>query len=874
MSNQNKTAEQPTQPATLDDFEAWLAERHKWLQTAAVRLLSVGIPSDDEISALADLCIAEATKDPKAKFESIPLGAFSQATQGKSVRIEKLNKVCGVNAIKDDASLDFGSSNISVIYGTNGAGKSGFARLLKHACGARHKSDLHPNVFANKPSLPSAEFVLSKEGQQSHLPWSLDKGPVSELRHVHIFDTYTANSYVNGKNECTYEPRKLRFISALISMCDRVSQKISEKASALVKALPAMPMEFAGTDGMAFYSKLSKSTTESAISSICILSNDETKDRLTLETTLKQTDVQQRLKELAEEQKRVVQLRQEMESLFNGLSDTKLTAAIAARLDAEAKRKAANEDAAKVFSGAPLNGVGQESWRLLWRQAQAYSETLAYPQQEFPVVGDEAKCVLCQQSLDPDAKARLLSFENFVKQGLEASAGEAEQLLTKILTNLPRIPSQEDWNLKTSLLKLDDKIRDQLFGELHSRHKAFNEAKDISNVAALNAKPVVAALKIWDEKLAQETKGLQELQTAGKRDELEKRLKALHAKEWLSQQQVAIRAEIARLVEIAKLESAEAMAATRSLTAKKNDLALSELSSGYKTRFEEELKKLGGIRIPVEPVPQKEGKGKITFELQLKEAKRKTPTNVVLSEGENRIVALAAFLADMTAVELPTPFVFDDPISSLDQDFEERVVDRLVELASSRQVIVFTHRLSLVTLLEEAVARLKKITDAAKHPTKVSMQVNAIRSMGTLKGLSANPGIQGNAKKGLAVIQNNELGPLRKLFNEGNADFDGKAKQLCSEFRILIEHTVEQVLLGEVVKRFRRSVSTMGRISALAKINLKDCEFIDELMTKYSCFEHSQPIDITVNLPTPDELETDVKSVIEWIAEFEKRPVT
>ncbi|MDP2144071.1 MAG: AAA family ATPase [Gallionella sp.] len=874
MSNQNKTTEQPTLPATLDDFEAWLAERHKWLQTAAARLLSAGIPSDDEISALADLCIAESTKNPKAKFESIPIGAFSQSTPGKPLRIEKLNKVCGVNAIKDNASLDFGSSNISVIYGTNGAGKSGFARLLKHACGARHKSDLHPNVFADKPSLPSAEFVISKDGQQLPLPWSLGQGPLSELRHVHIFDTFTANGYVNGKNECTYEPRKLRFISALISVCDRVSQKLSEKAHALVKALPAMPTEFAGTEGMVFYSKLSKSTTESAISSACILSDDETKDRLTLETTLKQTDVQQRLKELAEEQKRVVQLRQEMDSLFSGLSDTKLTAVIAARLDAEAKRKAANEDAAKVFSGAPLNGVGQESWRLLWGQARAYSESLAYPQQAFPIVGDDAKCVLCQQSLDSDAKARLLSFENFVIQGLEASAREAEQLLAKILSNLPRIPSQEDWNLKAGLLKLDDKMRDQLFGELHSRHKAFNEARDMSNVASLNVTLVNTALKTWDEKLAQETKGLQELQTAGKRDELEKRLKALRAKEWLSQQQVAIRAEIARLVEVAKLESAVAMAATRTLTAKKNDLALVELSSGYKTRFEEELKKLGGIRIPVEPVPQKEGKGKITFELQLKDSKRKTPTNVILSEGENRIVALAAFLADMTAVELPTPFVFDDPISSLDQDFEERVVDRLVELASSRQVIVFTHRLSLVTLLEEAVAHLKNNAEAAKISPKVSININAIRSMGALKGLSTNAGMQGKAKKGLAIIQNNEIGPLRRLFNEGNADFDGKAKQLCSEFRILIEHTVEQVLLGEVVKRFRRSVQTMGRISALAKITPKDCEFIDGLMTKYSCFEHSQPIDITVNLPTPDELEADVKSVTDWIAEFEKRPVT
>jgi len=563
-----------------------------------------------------------------------------------------------------------------------------------------------------------------------------------------------------------------------------------------------------------------------------------------------------------------------MESLFDGLSDDKLAAVIAIRVDAESKRKAANEDATKVFADTPLNGVGQESWRLLWNQARIYSESLAYTQQSFPVVGDEARCVLCQQSLDADAKARLLGFENFVKQGLDASARTAEQLLTKRLGAFPLVPTKEDWNLKASLLKLNEQVRDQLIGEVSARRKAFFEANDMSKAGILNATSVVSALNALNEKLGHEVKVLQELQQAGKRDELEKRLKALRAKEWLSQQQTAIRSEVSRRIEVSKLESAEALAKTNALTSKKNELAQAELSSGYKTRFEEELKKLGGIRIPVEPIPQQEGKAKITFELRLKGAKRNTPTHVVLSEGENRIIALAAFLADMTAVELPTPFVFDDPISSLDQDFEERVVGRLVELAKTRQVIVFTHRLSLLTLIEEAVSHTKDAAQAANLPSPVEMQVTAIRSLGMHKGLVGDLGVrEGKPKKGFATIQSNELPVLRKLYDDGMVDeFDEKAKKICSEFRILLEHTVERVLLNDVVKRFRRSITTMNRISALAKISLTDCELIDGLMTKYSCFEHSQPVDVTVTLPTPDELQQDVQSILTWMNDFETRP--
>ena len=35
----------------------------------------------------------------------------------------------------------------------------------------------------------------------------------------------------------------------------------------------------------------------------------------------------------------------------------------------------------------------------------------------------------------------------------------------------------------------------------------------------------------------------------------------------------------------------------------------------------------------------------------------------------------------------------------------------------------------------------------------------------------------------------------------------------------------------------------MGKVSSLAKINKHDCEMIDKFMTKYSFYEHSQPLE-------------------------------
>ena len=99
------------------------------------------------------------------------------------------------------------------------------------------------------------------------------------------------------------------------------------------------------------------------------------------------------------------------------------------------------------------------------------------------------------------------------------------------------------------------------------------------------------------------------------------------------------------------------------------------------------------------------------------------------------------------------------------------------------------------------------------------------------------------------------------------------AKSICSEFRRVLERTVEDDLLNCVVKRHRRSVTTDNRICDLAKIKLCDCKFIDNLMTKYSCFEHSQSDEVPVNLPQEAELRQDLEGLKAWREEFKGRPV-
>ena len=68
----------------------------------------------------------------------------------------------------------------------------------------------------------------------------------------------------------------------------------------------------------------------------------------------------------------------------------------------------------------------------------------------------------------------------------------------------------------------------------------------------------------------------------------------------------------------------------------------------------------------------------------------------ILSEGEQRAIALGSFFAELALANHSCGIVFDDPVSSLDHWRRLNVARRLVEEAKSRQVIVFTHDTSFL----------------------------------------------------------------------------------------------------------------------------------------------------------------------------------
>lgn len=856
-------------PVVSDDFETWLTTRPKWLQTAARMLIdSKRQLTHAEIQSLTRLCKLEAKEEADPGFLTVTPGTLSQAANRPLLRIDEILDVHGLNAIKPGANLPFGKTNLSVIYGQNGTGKSGFSRLLKQICGSRSKDEIHSNVFDPAPTACRAHFRVSIDGKPADVHWDIPSGPHKALRHAQVFDSKAAQQYM-GRTEACYEPSRMKFVSALIATADAVSAELAGEKALLSKALPAMAESLNQTAEAKWLSGLKSTTSPASIDKECLYTDQLDRERIESEALLAEKDIAGRLLAISKERTALKNIETAVSTLQLGLDDATAGELENLKNTAVKARSTCEEAAAAIFGKAELEGVGSATWQKMWEQARAYSTGTAYVDTAFPNVSADSRCVLCHQSLSENAKARLTGFEKFVTDGLETTAKTAENGFADRKKRLPILPGQADWIVHMSTLGLEEADAVTWLGLLKIRFDQIAAGSPVGTLQPFDWSSINEAAKTKSANLIEEEVSLSALLKDEHRQVMQNRVLQLQAKQWLAQNKASISAERARLIAVAAIEKASRSTATNSLTTKKNELAKTELDAGYQARFLDELKRLGGHRLPIAPQSKSGGKGKITFGLNLVGANGTHGLDYILSEGETRIAALAAFLADTTGSNQLAPFIFDDPISSLDQDFEEKVVERLVALSQTRQVIIFTHRLSLVAQVEAVTKKWEPIPGMPSvKPTLTSLQRMA-KTAGIVATASARDLKPESAVRGLI---DNAIARLKKHQENAEVDaYEALGKSACSDFRIIVEKTIEFILLADVVGRFRRAINTQGKLHKVAKVTNEDCLFIDDLMTRYSVFEHAQADELPSNALELDVFEADVLALQKWIAEFGSR---
>ena len=229
----------------------------------------------------------------------------------------------------------------------------------------------------------------------------------------------------------------------------------------------------------------------------------------------------------------------------------------------------------------------------------------------------------------------------------------------------------------------------------------------------------------------------------------------------------------------------------------------------------------------------------------------------VLSEGEQKVIALADFLAEASLGLSHAPIVFDDPVNSLDYRRLQYVVDRIYELSQHQQIIVFSHN---IWFTNELVGRFEK------HKGDCSFyEVHDTDSQKGLISSGVNPRWDTPAKlKGRvnALIQN-----AKAATGESRIALTERAYDLM---RSWCEVVVEQEILAGIAQRYQPNIM-MTRVSKLKPDKMQAAIDVIYPMFEKACREmggHSQPLETLNTRATVEDLESDWKALQEALTAY------
>lgn len=769
--------------------------------------------------------------------------------------LTQLRDLKNVNALVEGQAIDF-NPKLTVVFGENACGKTGYVRVLKKAAAVRTTEAVLPDVSqAQRTQQPPSACIAFRLGQEKpqELEWK-DQAGLAPFNRIDVFDSRATLLHVDGDLNYVYTPGELaRFPlvqQGIEGLRSRLEQGVSERTQT---GNPFLAQFDRRSRIYPLIDSLGAATDLVQLKVLGTVIDTEKQEIPTLRAeveALQTTNPAAQLK-LAETVKQHLHALIKSFSAVGRFDAPKYAKSLERLHRAEQQYEKATQES---FAGLLIPGMLKEEWRLFIRAGEEYLKTLEGTE-EYPTKGEG--CLYCRQPLSPEAVALLKKYRDYCNNDLRAELEGASRDIDGIRRSFQQGVDFADVERRVSEVAGDgagigagqlSKIRDfvgkgkAIRDVLESRKPLEWVNQDAETMGVLKYLEDAqthnkALLEDLMERRDKRDQALHERQ--GKLLDLEARLKL---ESLMSQIEKAV--EQAKWVDKAKIQLRKFQGLLRSLTETSKVASEQLLNRDFEQHFTEECK---ALRAPAVTLQFPGRQGQVTRKKAVASGEYR-PSDV-LSEGEQKVIALADFLAE-ASLKPPAPVIFDDPINSLDYKRMAEVVGRIVTLSETRQVIVFTHNIWFTT---ELLARFEKCPqdcsyyDVARDGTKIGI---------VSKGTHPRSDTVANLRSRInSLIQSAE-----KSSGEPQAALIEKAYELI---RNICEVIVEQELLQGVTQRHQLNVM----MTKLPKINFNGLEA--SVSAIYPVYEdccryigsHSQPLETLNVRPTLDTLKADWKKL-------------
>ena len=257
----------------IDEILSWVTGLPKWEQKLAYHIILKKQITNDFMQEVYDDFKIEMDLDNGVITEVEPIYYDTDISNNPNVLWQGVGNLHGVNRLKPDSFLNI-SNGLTVVYGENGSGKSGFTRLLNNAFVSRGDQEILPNIFSDNPESVSAEFSFLVDGNHITYKYPDRKGEYA-FKTIRNYDSKSASDDMNKESTIDFAPSELGFFDSLLSACQMIQEILDEERSK--KMIDNPTLKYFPNEGEALrqMSNLSADTIIDEIESAFVVTDEE-----------------------------------------------------------------------------------------------------------------------------------------------------------------------------------------------------------------------------------------------------------------------------------------------------------------------------------------------------------------------------------------------------------------------------------------------------------------------------------------------------------------------------------------------------------------------------------------------------------------------
>lgn len=827
----------------------WANGQDAWVrQLTAETILSRQTPSDALLDAAYATFLAEkglgdgdAPEIPKLKL------AAADAAEEDTLELVSLASIEGVNALAADQELGF-DSELTVLFGQNGSGKTGYARILKRLSAVRTAEDILPNAHAvhlDSPPSPSADITYRLSGTESSVRWR-DEAGLAPFTRISVFDASAVSLHVDSDLGYVYTPAELALFAHVATGIQGVQQRIAAEVSTLAPGSNPLLSRFTrGTKVYPVIETLGATTDLADLDALATLPEGAEADRERLEgevAALRSNSLDAILSSSQEAERQLTRLR----GILNAAQNFDAAAYETARSKLEQAEQRRAEAREQLFSQDELPGPADEEWQEFIVAGDSYRQHLG--REHYPTTGDS--CLYCMQELSPTALNLLTRYRTFldetlIRQVQDANATLAASKFTVNEAELARAiefaSEQQDREKPPAWASQAGEVlgairviaQETADGQPVAQSTLREDARAVGTAVSTELESTSAAVRQMADDKANAATALAEKQRAVSelvaRIELNRNLAA--AREYVRRAR--------RAQQLKKLSRVISNGASKQLTVQSKLASEDLVNKNFETLFAEECARLRAPQVAL----RFQGR---SGQAQRKKAVASYKPSAVLSEGEQKVLALADFLAESRMRGTKAPLIFDDPVTSLDYRRLDEVAARIQNLAETHQVVVLTHNIMFASALI-----------AARQNKKLRTRIYEVRDGGETKGILA-PDVEPRLDTP-ADLAKRINAKLQEIPSAEPVVQDALIKETYDLIRAWCEAFVEQELLQNVTQRYRKNIM-MTRLSKIDSSRLDDAIAVIEPLFDRACERmtgHSHAAEYMSTKPTVGDVQED-----------------